>query len=79
MNRLQDKVALVTGGARGLGLAIVRGFVEAHGGTLLVESRPGEGTLVTVTLPVVAAKEHGGPPSEEPAGARPDTRSAAPG
>ncbi|MCU1570685.1 MAG: sensor histidine kinase [Naasia sp.] len=37
-------------GSTGLGLAIVRGVVEAHGGTVGVESRPGE-TVFTVTLP----------------------------
>lgn len=36
----------------GLGLAIVRKIVEAHGGTVRVQSKPGEGTTATITLPV---------------------------
>ena len=38
-------------GGTGLGLAIVKHLVAAHGGTLVIESRPGEGTRVRVTLP----------------------------
>ncbi|HEY5430542.1 MAG TPA: ATP-binding protein, partial [Solirubrobacteraceae bacterium] len=36
----------------GLGLAIVKGFVEANGGTISVQSLPGQGTSFQVSLPV---------------------------
>jgi signal transduction histidine kinase len=36
----------------GLGLALSRAFVHRHGGTLIIQSRPGAGTNVTVSLPV---------------------------
>jgi len=35
----------------GLGLAISRGIVQAHGGTIRVESTPGRGTAVHFTIP----------------------------
>lgn len=35
----------------GLGLALSRAFVHRHGGTLVIQSRPGAGTNVTVSLP----------------------------
>jgi len=39
------------GTGSGLGLAIARQLVQAHGGTILAESQPGQGTCFTITLP----------------------------
>jgi signal transduction histidine kinase len=39
-----------TGGV-GLGLALAKRIVEAHGGTITVESRPGLGTTVSFSIP----------------------------
>jgi len=47
----------------GLGLPIARTLVQAHGGTLAIESTPGQGTTVTVTLPPEAVRRaEEGPP-----------------
>jgi signal transduction histidine kinase len=37
--------------ALGLGLPLTQQFIEAHGGTVELESKKGEGTLVTLTIP----------------------------
>ncbi|MFW6202049.1 MAG: ATP-binding protein, partial [Gemmatimonadota bacterium] len=39
-------------GGAGLGLAISRGIVEAHGGRIRAESAPGGGTTISFTIPV---------------------------
>jgi signal transduction histidine kinase len=41
-----------TGSGIGLGLPIVQGIVERHGGKVSLRTAPGAGTEVTVTLPV---------------------------
>ena len=38
-------------GGTGLGLPITKGLVEAHGGTLTIDSRAGHGTMVRIVLP----------------------------
>jgi CheY-like chemotaxis protein len=43
----------------GLGLPLCLGIIEGHGGTIRVDSRVGEGTAVSIDLPVAA------PPPEE--------------
>jgi two-component system sensor histidine kinase ResE len=46
-----EKSRARSSGGAGLGLAIARGIVEAHGGHIEVNSRLGEGSIFTFTLP----------------------------
>jgi cell cycle sensor histidine kinase DivJ len=45
----------------GLGLSLVRAFAELHGGEMSIESDLGEGTAVTVRLPVLAPEDSAEP------------------
>lgn len=41
----------------GIGLALVKSFVELHGGAITAQSEPGKGTVFTFTLPVTHVEE----------------------
>jgi two-component system sensor histidine kinase KdpD len=51
----------------GLGLAIVRGFIEANGGRVGVESLPGQGTAFVVEFPLDGDRATRQPGATEPA------------
>lgn len=64
-----DGARSTRGNGSGLGLSIVQWIVRQHGGTVEVTSRPGEGTLFTVTLPTVTlptVASSAGPPARGP-------------
>ncbi|WP_162910049.1 hybrid sensor histidine kinase/response regulator [Aggregatilinea lenta] len=41
----------------GIGLALARGIIEAHGGALMLRSKEGRGTQVTISLPLYGADD----------------------
>lgn len=51
----------------GLGLALVRRAVAAHGGRIDVESEPGRGSTFVVTLPLASPEAAGPAPARQPA------------
>lgn len=57
-NRFQSHTVGTRHRGAGLGLSIVQSFVELHGGDVLIDSAPGEGTVVTCILPAGVAASH---------------------
>jgi CheY-like chemotaxis protein len=60
------------GRGTGLGLTQVYGFVKSVGGSARIDSRPGEGTRITLAMPATGAQL-----SQQPAPQRPETAAAA--
>jgi signal transduction histidine kinase len=67
--RVFDRFESHTAGSRhrgvGLGLSIVRAFMELHGGKVLIDSAPGEGTSVTCVFPASESKPETRPAASE--------------
>jgi signal transduction histidine kinase len=67
-----DQRATIRGS--GLGLSIAKGIVEAHGGRIWVDSKPGHGTTFFFTVPTAApgfAREGATSSCPAPAGSGP--------
>ena len=49
---LSRKVAIVTGSARGIGLAIAKKIIDKHNGMITATSHEGDGTQFKIILPL---------------------------
>lgn len=52
LHRIFEPFFSTKGDGSGLGLAITKNIIEGHGGILLIDSLPGEGTTVLIKLPL---------------------------
>ncbi len=55
----KEKARTRSSAGTGIGLAIVKGLVEAHGGEIKVTSQLGQGTTFTLTLPLAGSQTEG--------------------
>jgi len=55
------------GGGTGLGLSVVFGIIEQHGGWIQIDTEPGRGTTFDIYLPVIPEPEPGAEPALDPA------------
>ena len=58
-----DQARTRKAGGTGLGLAIVAALVAAHGGTVWVDSAPGQGATFRIALPLAPEAQPAGPVS----------------
>jgi signal transduction histidine kinase len=63
-NRLFQPFASTKSGGFGIGAFEARSLIAAMGGRLSVDSRPGQGTTFTITLPAPAPEQPGLPAAE---------------
>jgi heavy metal sensor kinase len=54
-----DKARTRAAGGTGLGLSIAQSIIKAHGGTIEITASPGQGTVCTVTLPILTSAQPG--------------------
>jgi len=60
MERLWTPLFTTKAKGMGFGLSICKRFIEAHGGSISVESRPGKGTTFIITIPIQPKAKEGG-------------------